>query len=222
MQETKKLLRRVKDNKEDWLLAFSEWRNAPTVEGPSPAQLFYSRQVRSCVLPELFQEPNIEEMMVERRQQEREKRAERMTRQPSKGFARDEKVWMQSRDSLKWDIPGWIRGARPHGRSFIVETDSGGLYLRNRRFIKSRVEREEAEGEGGKILNEGDTGGLSQEKREVTAGKEGGKQPAGRQTYAAVTRAASRPTVPTVTQGVTTRSRARRNGGLGGSEVVGL
>ena len=222
VQETKKLLRRVKDNKEDWLLAFSEWRNAPTVEGPSPAQLFYSRQVRSCVLPELFQEPNIEEMMVERRQQEREKRAERMTRQPSKGFARDEKVWMQSRDSLKWDIPGWIRGARPHGRSFIVETDSGGLYLRNRRFIKSRVEREEAEGEGGKILNEGGTGGLSQEKREVTAGKEGGKQPAGRQTYAAVTRAASRPTVPTVTQGVTTRSRARRNGGLGGSEVVGL
>ena len=95
------------------------------------------------------------------------------------------------------------------------------MYLRNRRFIKSRVEKEEAEGEGGKILNEGGKGELSQEEREVTAGEEGGK-PAGRRTYAAVTRAASRPTVSTVTQGVTTRSKARKNGGLGGSEAVSL
>ena len=149
--------------------------------------------------------------MLDRRQQERDKRAERVTRNPSKGFKRDEKVWVQSRDSLKWEIPGWIRGARPHGRSFIVETESGGLYLRNRRFIKSREEKEE--GEGVKISNEGGQGELTHEKREVTAGEERGK-PGGRRTYAAVTRAAAKPTVPTAPKGVTTRSRARKNGGL--------
>ena len=94
VQETKKLLRKVKDEQGDWLLAFSELRNCPTTQGPSPAQLFYTRQVRICVLPELFQEVNVEKMMLDRRQQERDNRAERVTRYPSRVFERDEKVWI--------------------------------------------------------------------------------------------------------------------------------
>ena len=206
VQETKKLLRKVKDEKGDWLLAFSELRNCPTSQGPSPAQLFYSRQVRSCVLPELFQEVDVEKMMLDRRQQERDKRAERVTRYPSRVFQRDEKVWMQSRDSHKWDIPGWIRGARPHGKSFIVETDSGGLYLRNRKFIKSREEKEGKE----KISNEGEVEQLSQEEKEAAAGQESG-EPGRRRSYATVAREAVKPTVH---KGVTTRSRAREDGGF--------
>ena len=157
-------------------------------------------------MPELFQEVDVEKMMLDRRQQERDKRAERVTRYPSRVFQRDEKVWMQSRDSHKWDIPGWIRGARPHGKSFIVETDSGGLYLRNRKFIKSREEKEGKE----KISNEGEVEQLSQEEKEAAAGQESG-EPGRRRSYATVAREAVKPTVH---KGVTTRSRAREDGGL--------
>ena len=40
IQDVKNLLRKVKDAGEDWQEAYSEWRNAPTVEGASPVQLF--------------------------------------------------------------------------------------------------------------------------------------------------------------------------------------
>ena len=61
-----------------------------------------------------------------------------------------------------------------------------------------------------KISNEGVAEKLTHEEREVAAGEER-DEPGGRRTYAAVTRAAVKPTVH---KGVTTRSRARENGGL--------
>ena len=64
-----------------------------------------------------------------------------------------------------------------------------------------------------KISNEGVAEKLTHEEREVAAGEER-DEPGGRRTYAAVTRAAAKPTVPTAPKGVTTRSRARKNGGL--------
>ena len=150
----------------------SEWRNCPTVNGPSPAQLFYSRQVRSCILPELFQEADVDSMMLDRKQQERNKRVDRMTRYPAKTFSRDEEVWLQGRMSGRWDIMAWIRGARPHGKCYSVETTSGGLYLRNRRFIKSRKECEEVEvEEKGESCKEGEKTVLTQhEEGAVAAG----------------------------------------------------
>ena len=147
VQDIKRLLQKVKDEKGDWQLALSEWRNCPTVLGPSPAQLFYSRQVRSCVLPELFQEVQVDKMMVDRRLQEREKRYKRVTRHAANILHRDEEVWLQDKDSGKWNIKAWVRGARPHMRSYIVETGSGRLYLRNRKFIKRRKKEEENEEE---------------------------------------------------------------------------
>ena len=165
------------DEKGDWKLSLSEWRNCPTVNGPSPAQLFYSRQVRSCILPELFQEVDVDSMMLDRRQQEK-----------NKTFSRDEKVWLQGRVSGRWDIMAWIRGARPHGKCYSVETTSGGLYLRNRRFIKSRKECEEVEvEEKEESRKEGEKTVLTQhEEGAVAAGGTAGR------TYAAVMAAGDR------------------------------
>ena len=78
-------------------MALSEWRNCPTVSGPSPAQLFYSRQVRSCVLPELIQETEVTNNMLDRRLREREDRFNRVTRHAAPVFQRDEEVWLQDR-----------------------------------------------------------------------------------------------------------------------------
>ena len=55
-------MQKVKEGKKDWALAYSKWRNAPTAEGHSPAQLFYGRQVRSCVLPELIKMTDVQKM----------------------------------------------------------------------------------------------------------------------------------------------------------------
>ena len=193
------------DEKGDWKLSLSEWRNCPTVNGPSPAQLFYSRQVRSCILPELFQEVDVDSMMLDRKQQERNKRVDRMTRYPVKTFSRDEEVWLQGRMSGRWDIMAWIRGARPHGKCYSVETTSGGLYLRNRRFIKSRKECEEVEvEEKGESCKEGEKTVLTQhEEGAVAAGGHGRPH-----LYAAVVAAGDR-----IQRGPVTRSRSKKGGG---------
>ena len=89
---------KVKEEKGDWLLAFAEWRKAPTVSGPSPAQLFYSRQV-SCILPELHQEVDVDKMAADRRVQEQDKQFKRVTRQEAAPLCRDQQVWLQNKDT---------------------------------------------------------------------------------------------------------------------------
>ena len=52
-----------------------------------------------------------------------------------------QKVWLQDQQTRKWTIEGVIKSIRNGGRSFVVETDSGAAYLRNRRFIKAAASR---------------------------------------------------------------------------------
>ena len=94
-------------------------------------------------------------MAEERRGQEEEARFKRVTRHQTKPLERDEAVWLQNKDSGKWNIKGFIRGARPHGRSYIVETVRGSLFLRNRKFLKPRkVQEEQEEQEGSTGVNQ--------------------------------------------------------------------
>ena len=72
--------------------------------------------------------------------------------------------------------------------------------------IKSREEKEGKE----KISNEGEVEQLTQEEKEEAAGQESG-EPGRRRSYASVAREAVKPTVH---RGVTTRSRAREDGGF--------
>ena len=152
--QMKKLMERVHLAKEDWLLALSEWRNCPTADGPSPAQLFFGRGIRSMVLPELLQEVDKVADRDRRRNQEEINREKRVTKAPLPMLKRNQKVWLRDKSSGLWNIPGRIRGARPHGRSFVVETRTGGLYLRNRKFIKPRNAEEGEERICPEILEE--------------------------------------------------------------------
>ena len=129
-------MEKVKDGKKDWNLAYSEWRNTPTVQGNSPAKLFYGRQVQSWILPVLLKVLDTQKKAEERRGQEEEAGFKRVTRHQAKPLERDEAVWLQNKESGKWNIKGFIRGARPHGRSYIVETVQGSLFLRHRKFMK--------------------------------------------------------------------------------------
>ena len=79
--------------------------------------------------------------------------------------------------------------------------------MRNRKFIKTRKEKEEK----GEMSNEGEVEDMTQQERaeKEAAGQDRGA--AGRRSYASVARAA---VDSQAHRGVTTRSRARKDGGL--------
>ena len=177
VKQVKKLLRKTQTSGEDFQLVLSEWRGCPSAEGPSSAQLFFGRAVRSMVLPELHTEVDPAADRERRRDQEERSREKRVTRQPLKVLSRDQKVWLLDRIKKKWDIPGRIRGARPSGRSYIVETRDGHLYLRNRRFIRPRLDEQhegkESEAEHSSVTQESGTqhSNVTQENEVTTEGQ---------------------------------------------------
>ena len=98
-------------------------------------------------------------MAEERRGQEEEACFKRVTCHQAKPLERDEAVWLQDKESGKWNIKGFIRGARPHGRSYIVETVQVSLFLRNPKFLKpmkvqQEQEQEQEEQEGSTGVNQ--------------------------------------------------------------------
>ena len=67
--------------------------------------------------------------------------AQRQTRSASKPLELGQKVWLQDQQTKRWTIGGTVKSIRNGGRSYVVETDSGAAYLRNRRFIKAATAR---------------------------------------------------------------------------------
>ena len=147
IQDVKKLMTKCQETGEDWDLAFCEWRSSPAIQGVSTAQLFFGRQIRSCVLPQLLEIPDTQKDARDRKFNKEENRFKRVTKHPLPPLHRDQKIWLRDRMTKRWDIPGRKKGARPHGRSYILQTSQGGVFLRNRRFIKPREEEEQEQEE---------------------------------------------------------------------------
>ena len=141
IKQVKRLLEKTKDGGEDFALALAEYCNAPRADGPCINDLFYNRQVRSCVLPELQREVPIEQNQRERREQEIKGRIERTKRLPLPPLSRDSEVWMLDKNN-KWTISATVVGARPNGKSYILETNKG-IYLRNRKYLRPKIPKEE-------------------------------------------------------------------------------
>ena len=180
IKNIKRLLQKTKDGDEDFAVALAEWANAPRADGPCVNDLFYNRQVRSCILPELLREVPVEINQQERRKQEIKGRADRTTRLPLPPLARDSEVWMLDKNN-QWTIPATVVGARPSGKSYILETDRG-IYLRNRKYLRPKQEQEEE-----KSLNEGGSETLTQQEgREQPAALPTQQQQQGPRSYAQV------------------------------------
>ena len=138
VKNVKALLKKCLDTKECFETALAEFRIAPREDGYSPAELFYKRQVRG-LLPELPKKLNVEEAERARDKVQEAYTAKRQTRAASKPLVIGQRVWLQDQQSKKWTIEGVIKSVRNGGRSYVVETESGAAYLRNRRFIKAAV-----------------------------------------------------------------------------------
>ena len=136
VKNVKALLKKCCDSKECFETALAEFRIAPREDGYSPAELFYKRQVRG-LLPELPKKLNVEEAERARDKVQEAYTAQRQTRSASKPLVIGQRVWLQDQQSKKWTIGGVIKTVRNGGRSYVVETESGAAYLRNRRFIKA-------------------------------------------------------------------------------------
>ena len=130
----KALLRKCKEANEDFETALAEWRNCPRADGPSCSELFFSRQVRSAVLPQLLREVQVEQNRADRREQEIAGRVKRSTHLPLPPFQKGDQVLMLDKKD-KWTIPAVVRDIRPNGKSYVVETATS-VYLRNRKYLK--------------------------------------------------------------------------------------
>ena len=130
----KRLLRKCKDADEDFERALAQLRICPRADGPSCSELFFSRQVRSGVLPQLVREVPVEQNRVDRREQEIEGRIQRTRRLPLPSFNKGDNVLMLDKRG-KWTIPAVVRDIRPNGKSYIVETNTS-VYLRNRKYLR--------------------------------------------------------------------------------------
>ena len=140
VKNVKALLKKCLDGKECFETALAEFRIAPREDGFSPAELFYKRQVRG-LLPELPCKLNVEEAEMARDRVQQKYTAQRQTRSASKPLVLGQRVWLQDQQTKGWTIGGVIKSIRNGGRSYVVETDGGAAYLRNRRFIKAAVAR---------------------------------------------------------------------------------
>ena len=136
IQDVKNLMRKCQATGQDFSEAHSKWRCSTTVQCASPAQLFYKRHVRSGVLPEIYRAIDPVQDAGSRRKQEQQARFQRVSRHEAPLLKQDQEVCLQEKQTKKWDIRAFVCHRRPHGRSYILETDSGSCFLRNRRFIK--------------------------------------------------------------------------------------
>ncbi len=143
VQTVKRLFTKAKSDSKDPYLALLEYRNTPLECGKSPAQLLMGRQLRS-VLPITSKhlEPNVPSTKYVREQISRSHEKTKMyydkSSNPPKPLEIGESVRIRTRKGL------WKRAIvceKINSKSYIVDTDDGGRYRRNRRhLLKTREE----------------------------------------------------------------------------------
>ena len=142
VQTAKKILTKAKEDGKNPLLALLEYRCTPVDGLRSPAEILYGRQLRS-ILPSANHHlqqnlPNMPQI-VKRRQvmQARQKEYYDRSARPLNPLQVEDQVHLQMNN--KWQ-EGKIIGKADSPRSYIVETQDGGTYRRNRRLIRKDAE----------------------------------------------------------------------------------
>ena len=151
VQQVKNLLKRCAEANDDFETAYSEQRMSPRACGQSAAQLFFGRQLRSAILPKLRCGVNVYEDARDRIALEGHNRFSRFRRHHLPILAVGQRVWLRDRNTKRWDIKSVVRDVRPNLRSYVVQTQAGGTFLRSRRFVKPRVSGKADGGEADQV-----------------------------------------------------------------------
>ena len=115
-----------------------EWKLAPRSDGPSPAQLFFRRQVRSGNLAEISRPLDIKEAIRQKEESQRKCRVRGTVRHTRQPMSLHQNVLLQDRESKQWLIKGRVVAIRQNGRSYVIQTENG-TYLRGMRFVKAAL-----------------------------------------------------------------------------------
>uniref|UniRef100_A0A803JAA2 Integrase catalytic domain-containing protein n=1 Tax=Xenopus tropicalis TaxID=8364 RepID=A0A803JAA2_XENTR len=143
VQTVKHLLSKAKQSGGDPYIAILEYRNTPIDGIGSPAQLLMSRRLRSTLpmthkqlLPQIIPSALMRTRL--QNKQQRQSRYYNRGARPLSVLQEGDQVMMQ-KPGGKWQ-PGHVTSKLQTPRSYLVETDDGGVYRRNHRhLIKKRA-----------------------------------------------------------------------------------
>ena len=166
----KNLLKRAKDSGGDPYLALMAYRQAPLEAGRSPAELLMGRCIQG-ILP-MVTNSLVGEKVWKERQERVESRQERNYNKGAKDLEK-----LETGEVVRIWGKGWDRKAvvtkRVNPRSYVVRTEGGGVYRRNRRDLMSVKENWEQELETEKeqrVQEEGEEGVIEREREDSEAG----------------------------------------------------
>ena len=145
IQTVKGILKKAKVLRQDPYLALLQYRNAPLQDNVSSAQLLMNRHLRTnlpatdaYLMPRVPDQKTAEKAFS--RQQERQRQAYNRTAlfQPLSPLQPGERIRMQIERGSSWRPATVIASAGP--RSYIVKTENGATYRRNRVMLRQTKE----------------------------------------------------------------------------------
>ena len=126
--------------------ALLEWRNMPRADGYSPAQMFFGRRQRTRLPTLPVHHAPIDNKLAEAARRKTAEENAAVFNQHTKELERLEQgqqVWLQDPKTGRWTVAGEVVNERPHGGSYVVETEAGRTTTRNRSHIRPKVGTEE-------------------------------------------------------------------------------
>ena len=148
-------------NCQEFWHALLEYRNTPKKDGLSPAQRLFGRPMRTAlpVHPQVFR-PILRKRIIEADKLATELRA-KAKKVYDKGAKKLEElkigdvVRVQHHVTKKWDLIGEITKIQPRLRSYLVKSETGRLYWRNRRYLRPFVDGEDRSDKESAVMKEG-------------------------------------------------------------------
>ena len=142
----KNLVKKAKRGNKDLQMSLLEWRNTPDSNGLSPVQKLMSRRTWTTIpTTEALLKPSVIDGVYEniKRKRQQAKAAYDKHAKPLPELHVGEPVRLQPVNPK----PLWEKGlcvAKIGQRSYLIETESGNLYRRNRKFIRQDPSQEQA------------------------------------------------------------------------------
>ena len=141
----KNLIRKSQQSGQDVYRALQIYRSTPLECGKSPAELLYSRRLRSNLpmMDNLLDPQHVDPQTVRERKEGQKAKQKRHYDQHARDlpeFSVGDHVRLQDMQNNRWSQHGVIRTRLPN-RSYLVQLDNGEIRRRNRRHIRPAPQR---------------------------------------------------------------------------------
>ncbi len=128
--------------------ALLEYRNTPRSDGLSPAERLFGRAMRT----KLPSHPQVFKPILHKQIREADKKAAMLRAKAKRLYDKGARtlkelqvgdvVRVQHHQTKRWDLIGEVVRTKPRGRSYLIKSETGRLYWRNRRYLRIYVDAE--------------------------------------------------------------------------------